>query len=159
MTRPISSRRGITQAAEARSALLTRAGAGAESRQAGYCRAVSERGVELASALRGQVENVPERIVFVDATLFDVVREPGMHAIEVAHRSFLLQGENGNRRVLVALPIFASEVVLEAARGGAQQTKLVPTASACVRAQRRQIGRRDDRQVDVLCKVMRDAIE
>src|SRR5207245_6340670 len=83
---------------------------------------VVERCVELAASLRRQVQQIPNRSQLIDAALFDVVGQPWMATVEMAQRAVAVSSENRNRRVLMSFGIFASEIVLESAFAGAQQT-------------------------------------
>ena len=59
--------------------------------------AVAKVGVPVATPLRSQVHEVPDRSEQVNAALIDVGRHPGMRCVEVAHRAVSITGENGNR--------------------------------------------------------------
>src|SRR5688572_9579299 len=91
-------------------------------------RAVRERRVEIAAPLRGQVQDVPDGVVFVDAAGVDVRGQPGMDAVEVLERAVAGAREDRKGRVLVAFRVLAAQVVLEAAVACAQQTQPVPAA-------------------------------
>src|SRR6266567_7684385 len=120
---------------------------------------VLERCIPLTSALRRQVHNIPNRILLVNAALFDVVGQPWMPTVKMAQRAITVSRENRNRRVLMSFAIFAAEIVLESAFAGAQQTEFVPSSFTSVCAQRGRISRGDNRQVNVLREVMSDSIE
>src|SRR5262249_11354343 len=57
-----------------------------------------------------------------------------------------------------ALPVFASKIVFERAISGTQETQPVPATIAGVRSQGREIGCRDNREVDVLGNVVSDSV-
>src|SRR5690606_7127173 len=105
------------------------------------------------------IEHVPERVVFVDAARVDVPAQSRMHAVEVSHGAVVIEREYRDRRVLMAFLVLAAEVVLERAVARAQQAQPVPPPVTGVRAQRRQIGRGDDRKIDVLREMMRNAVD
>jgi hypothetical protein len=81
-----------------------------------------------------------------------------MRCVKVAQDSPGVARENGNSRVLSAFAVFAAKVVLEAAVGSAQETQFIPTPSASVGAQSRDVGGRDNREVKVLSKVVCDPV-
>src|SRR5205823_3927114 len=119
---------------------------------------VLERRVERPSALRRQVQHIPNRNQLIDATLFDVVGQPWMAAVKMTQRAVIVSRENRNRRVLMSRRVFAAEIVLKSAVARAQQTQSVPASFASIRAQRGRISSSDDRQVHILRQVMSDAI-
>ena len=84
------------------------------------------------------------------------IRSPRCKRRNSTPASILVSEENGG--VLISFAIFAAEVELESAVTGAQQAQVVPTPGSCVRAKSGRLGRRDDRQVDVLPKVMSNAV-
>src|SRR5436190_16156592 len=81
-----------------------------------------------------------------------------MGCVEVSNLSVTVFGKYRHSGVLIALAIFASQIVLESVGAGAQEPQLIPISFPRVRSQRLRIGRRDDRDVDVLSQVMSDAI-
>src|SRR5947207_13211853 len=81
-----------------------------------------------------------------------------MGCVEVSNPSVTVFGKNRHSGILVALAIFAPKIVLEGVGAGAQEPQLIPISFSSVRSKRFRIGRRDDRDVDVLSQVMSDAI-
>jgi hypothetical protein len=63
--------------------------------------AVVERCIESSSALRRQIQNIPNWIQLIDAALSDVIGQPWMIAGKVAQRAVALSSEDRNRRVLL----------------------------------------------------------
>ena len=57
-------------------------------------RAVVERRVPVFSSFRRQVQNVPDRSVFVGSTSVDVFGQPRVNAVKMAHRSVSVASEN-----------------------------------------------------------------
>ena len=76
----------------------------------------------------------------------------------MAQRARCVAREDAQRRILVALRILASEVVLERAIAGTQEAQLVPAAQPRVGAKSRRIGGSHDRQVNILGKMRSDAV-
>ena len=73
-----------------------------------------------------------------------------MRCVEMVNDAVAIPGEDRNRGILMALPVFASKIVFERAISGTQETQPVPATVAGVRSQGREIGCRDNREVDVL---------
>ena len=59
-----------------------------------HLRAVIERRIECASSLWRQIKDIPDRNVFVDATLLDVVVQSWMNTVEMAERAVTVASEN-----------------------------------------------------------------
>src|SRR5206468_8896179 len=85
--------------------------------------AVLELRIEFSSALSREIEDIPDRYQLVDAAFFDVARQPWMTGIRVMNRTVIVASEDGYGRILVSFFVFASEVVFEFARAGAQKTQ------------------------------------
>src|SRR5882724_8176633 len=85
-------------------------------------RSIVKRRIPLPTSLRRQVHHVPNRIQFIDATLFDVVGQPRMTTVKMAQRAVTVSCENRNRGVLMSFAIFAAKIIFKSAVTGAQQT-------------------------------------
>lgn len=81
-----------------------------------------------------------------------------MRCVEMVNGPVRITGEDRNRGILIAVAIFTSEIVLERAISGAQQTQPAPATGARVRSQGRRIGCGDDREIDLLGNVLSDAV-
>ena len=82
-----------------------------------------------------------------------------MAGIGMTDRAVLVLRKNGYRRILIPVFVFATEIVLKCARSGTQESQPVPAARASMASQAYRIRCSNDRQIEVLSEVMRDAIE
>src|SRR5437870_2922759 len=98
---------------------------------------ILELRIEFSSALSREIEDIPDRYQLVDAAFFDVARQPWMTGIRVMNRTVIVATEDGYRRILVSFFVFASEVVFEWARAGAQKTQSAPPSRASMASQSR----------------------
>src|SRR3989442_9074196 len=98
---------------------------------------ILELRIEFSSALSREIEDIPDRYQLVDAAFFDVARQPWMTGIGVMNRTVIVASEHGYRRILVSFFVFASEVVFECARTGAQKTQSAPPSRASMASQSR----------------------
>src|SRR5262245_34331325 len=87
---------------------------------------VLEPGIEFSPALTCQIEDIPDRDQLVDATFFQIFRQPWMTGIRVMNRAVIVASEGGHRGILVSFFVFTSQVVFERARSGAQQAQSAP---------------------------------
>src|SRR5207245_9580266 len=106
-----------------------------------HLRPIVQPCVTLASALRRQVHQIPDRIQLIDAALSDLRREPWMAAVKMPQRAVTVSGENRDRRILLSFAIFAAEIVLESAVACAEQAQSVPDSFASPTSQRPWVGR------------------
>src|SRR5262249_40698325 len=81
-----------------------------------------------------------------------------MSRIEVANESVSFPGEDGNSRILISLPILATQIVFEGTVSTTQQPQSIPSASARVRPQRRWICGGRDGEVQIGRQVMRNTV-
>src|SRR5438128_5319710 len=98
---------------------------------------ILELRIEFSSALSREIEDIPDRYQLVDAAFFDVTPQPWMTGIRVMNRTVIVASEDGYRRILVSFFVFASEVVFECARAGAQKTQSAPPSRASMASQSR----------------------
>src|SRR5438874_3468074 len=76
----------------------------------------------------------------------------------MAYGAVGVAGENGNGGVLMAFAVLAAQVVLESAVAGAQEAQPVPAARSSVRADRGDISGSVDGEVNILSKMMGNAV-
>jgi len=98
-------------------------------------RAVIETGVPVAATFWSEVHEVPDGSEQVNAALFDVWGHARMRGIEVAQGAVSVVRENRNGRILMPFAVFAAEVELKGAVGGAEEAQLVPATRASVGAE------------------------
>src|SRR5690349_125879 len=82
-----------------------------------------------------------------------------MAGIGMTDRAVIVLRKNGYRRILIPVFVFATQIVLERARTGTQESQSVPAPRASILAQAYWISCSNDRQIEVLSEVMRNAIE
>src|SRR5438876_6654496 len=75
--------------------------------------------VPVTSTLRREIQDVPDRTHQIYAALFDLRRHPWMRRVEMVNGAVAIPGEDRNRGILIALPVFASKIVFERAISGA----------------------------------------
>src|SRR5438874_2667169 len=112
--------------------------------------AVIESCIPLTASFRREVQNIPDGTQKINATLLDIRRHPRMSTVEMAKRAIMVPGEDRHHRVLVALMIFAAQVVFESICGAAQQSQLVPASGPGVRSQSWCIGGGNNGKIQIL---------
>ena len=81
-----------------------------------------------------------------------------MSRVEVTKGAVIVPSEDRDRRVLIPLAVFASEIVFERIGATTQEPQVVPASPARVRSQRHRIGRGNNGNIDILGQVMSDTI-
>jgi hypothetical protein len=80
-----------------------------------------------------------------------------MSGIEVTNRTVRIFREHRHGGILRPVRVFATKIVFKRVRGRAEQTQVIPIPRAGVIAQCFEIRGSDDREIDVLCQVLRYA--
>ena len=75
--------------------------------------------VPVTSPLRREIQNVPDWTHQIYAALLDLRRHPWMRRVEMVNGAVAVPIENRDRRILIALAVFASKIVFERAISGA----------------------------------------
>src|SRR5262245_3374411 len=88
-----------------------------------HARAVIKRGVPASAPLRREVEHVVDGLQQIYPAFIHVIVEPRVRRVEMPQRACSVAREDAERRILAALRILASEVVLERAVARAQQAR------------------------------------
>src|SRR5687767_10240681 len=120
---------------------------------------VNQFRVKLSSSLPREVQDIPDGSQFVYPALFDILSQPWMAGIGMTDRAVMVLRKNGYRRILIPFFVFAAEIVLKRARTGTQESQPVPTPRAGIASQAYRINCSNDRQIEVLSEVMRNAID
>ena len=115
--------------------------------------------VKLSSSLPREIHDIPDGRQFVYSALFDILSQPRMAGIGMTDRALIVLRKNGYRRILIPVFVFATEIVLKRARTGTQESQPVPAARASMASQVCWISCSNDRQIEVLSEVIRNAIE
>jgi hypothetical protein len=102
---------------------------------------------------------MPDWTEQIDSSLIDLVRHVGVRRVEMANVSIGVSREDRDRRMLVAVLVFAREVGLKRIVATTQEPKRAPTSQATVFAQSGGIGRGRDREVHVLSEMMSHAVK
>ena len=74
--------------------------------------------VPVASSLRREIQNVPDRTHQIYAAFLDLRRHPWVRRVEMVYVAAAIPIKDRNRGILLAFAVFASEIEFERAISG-----------------------------------------